>query len=183
MASSSAFAELLIDPVSSLQAHQSSLGLSFSKSKIDYDLGKNYEVERKIVGFYGQFAMKDALAAFAHFGVISDVEYERIEGDGDGHMIGVGLRGTAYRQDKLDIIAFGTVNMIDEKISDIKKISGLSVEGAGIKFKSNLTELEAGALATYHTTPTFQVYGGLAMVPYSDGDSKFSGGFVGKNDI
>lgn len=161
-----AFGELLVNPVAPLKASQAAIGASFVKSKIDYEISESREIERTIFALEAQYGVKSNIEVFAQFGFINKMEYENVDEDGDGTMLGAGVRGTFLNKGPWAIQGYGLLNFTNEEIDTFK------YRGIDVKVKIDLTEFEGGVIAEYNSSNEFSFYGGIALVPYSDGDVK-----------
>src|SRR5690606_4162026 len=85
-----------------------------------------------------------------------EAELEDFDDDDDGIPIGGGLRGAIYTERQVSVHARGGFRYIREDY------------GPGAA--GDLLELETGIVARYALSDRFGAYGGVDLVPYSDGE-------------
>jgi hypothetical protein len=151
-------AQVLIDPhgQSSVSGPALNVALSFSEIEYDADRGVEGEVERTILGAALAFPLQSPLDMYAELGYIAEAELEGSRSDGDGVLFGGGLRGLVFRQNLLTLHARGGFRFIFEDY-------GSGTDG-------ELAELELGLVGRYEVRPKLGLYGGIDLIPFSDGD-------------
>ncbi len=167
---SSASAQLIVTPHGDVRDQQIDLTVALSGSEIEYELedsGGSADIDRTIVGIAAAFGLSPVLDLYGEFGYIVEAEVEGADGDDDGALLGAGVRGVMYKQDGLSVHGLAGVRFISEEYGD-------GVEG-------ELFELPLSVVLSGKVDPNFQLYGGLDLVPISEGDVDFPG--AGSADI
>jgi hypothetical protein len=146
---------------------RSGVGAVFASSDVDMEVENNIDadIERKILGAIFEHGIADSMAIFAHIGLSTDVEIGRA--DGDGFTLGVGAKYRFYHEDRVKIIGYGAFNRFDD-----------DVEYLNIESEVTLNELHMGGVGVYEINPSVEAYGGLEIVPYSNGEVDSEGSAI-----
>ncbi|MCB0323575.1 MAG: hypothetical protein KDD69_08375, partial [Bdellovibrionales bacterium] len=130
------------------------------------DIG-NGDIERTIIGAGFGYGLTPVVDLYGELGYIAEAELEDVDDDDDGFLFGGGFRGIVYHQSQFSLHGRGGFRFITEDYGD-------DADG-------DLTEVELGLVARYAVNRQLGIYGGLDLVPFSDGDIDVSGG--GSADI
>lgn len=136
--------------------------LSLSEIEYDFDRGGDGEVERSILGAALGYGLGPNLNLYGELGYILEAELEHSDDDGDGVLLGGGVRGQLYQQNKFTLNGFGGLRLIFEDYGD----------GAD----GELLEIPLGLLGRYAVHRDFGLYGGVDVVPISEGELDVPGG-------
>lgn len=154
----SASAQILVD-------HQTNAGsggflltpaLSFSEIEYDIDGGGEAEIERTLIGVALAYGLHPSFDIYGEAAYIAEAEFENARGDGEGLLVGAGFDGEFYRSGRLQLRWLGGIHLISEDY-------GSGTDG-------DLFEVLLGASARGQLTPEFGLYGGLDIVPVSEGE-------------
>ncbi len=156
-AASSASAQLLVSPHTKALKGELDLIATISIAEIEYeaDIGEDFDVDRFILGVGGVYGLNEFLDIYLELGF--SLESELNSGNDDtGIVIGTGLKGVVYRQDRFSVIARGGARFIDEDYGN---------GGDG-----TIVDLELGAIGRYALQNNFVIYGGVDLYPISEGE-------------
>ena len=152
--------QVLVDTIS---MNGLTLGPSLSFSKVEYeDENDNvFEVKRKTIGLGLTYNTGNVGLLFqaAH-----NMESEILESNlkkGKGYMLGAGANFLIYSQNKLSFIGYGLLNYVSDSYKKDKP-----------KVEMDVTDIHLGMLLAVKANRLVTFYGGLDLVPYSDGDIK-----------
>lgn len=161
---SPAMAQVLIPHQSMPGMHNADVQgtLMLSDVEYDFDAGGDAEIERTIVGISSSYGLNQSLSMFGEFGLIAESEIENSRDDGNGFLLGAGLKGPLMYQGRFSVTGFGGIRFIDEDYGD-------SVDG-------QLFELHGGVVGRYALEKNLGVYAGLDIIPFSDGEVDAPGG-------
>lgn len=159
--SSTASAQLIVNPADVLGQGQFAIEPALLISEIEYDedQGNGGDIERTALAVSAAHGVTEKLDIYGEFGYTLEAEADDISGDGDGFIFGAGIRGLMYQA---DVISFRGVlggRYIDEDY-------GSGVDG-------NLFEIYGTTLVHADLNNSFSLYGGLDIIPFSDGELEF----------
>lgn len=155
-------AEILYNPAISVGTDRAAGGVSLTKSKVGMQTKSSFDIERTILGFEYHYGISQALHIIGQAGYATKVEYEDIDDTGHGYILGGGVSWEVHRSGANRYLVHGVLNYLSDDVH-----SG--------DLKTNLMEIHMGGLATHAVKNNFEIYGGLDLVPYSDGDLKIRG--------
>lgn len=138
--------------------------VSFSEIEYDGDRGSEGDVERSIIGLGLTLPLSSIVELYGEFGYIAEADLQETRGDGDGFLVGGGLRGTLLRRDRLSLLGRGGFRFITEDYG-----SGLDAD---------IGEVDLGLTARFAANRDLGLYGGLDFIPYSDGELDTGAGDV-----
>ncbi len=161
-AASSASAQLLVSPHTKALKGELDLIATLSIAEIEYeaDLGGDSDVDRFILGIGGVYGLNEFLDIYLELGYTLEAELDSGPDD-TGFVVGTGIKGVVYRQDRFSVIARGGARFIDEDY-------GNGSEGT-------IVDLELGAVARYALQNNFVIYGGVDLYPISEGEIEVGG--------
>lgn len=156
-------AQSLVAPEIQNGINRVSVAPVFTFSSVDYHLdgGGGTSVDRTILGASASYGLLPELDLYGELGYTVKAELDD-GGDDDGIIVGTGLRGTMWKQDRLTLMGLAGVRVINESY-------GGGVDGS--EFEIPLTLLLKGKVR-----PEFNLYGGLDAFPYSNGRIDFDRG-------
>ena len=160
-AAAPAFAEILYNPALTLGPDRLAAGGSFTKSKVEMEARTSFDIERSFFAGEFHYGIDSDLRVLGQMGLSNKVEYENSD-SGDGYLFGVGAAMQVHRSGPTKFVLHGVLNYISEDFS-----SG--------NVDATLVEIHSGLLAVHTMKNNFEVYGGLDLIPYSDGDIKPTG--------
>ena len=165
LASNSAFGQMLANPTIVADQGKMAAGGGFSVSTIEYDFGRDVDVERKILFSEAGFGLARNLDLYGQLGVIFDSEIEDVDYDGKGYMIGLGARFMVHQANGLKVTAYGLLNFTMEEFEG----ENMSVD---VSCDVDITDLHVGSTVSFAANDTIRPYGGLELILSSDGDTK-----------
>lgn len=173
--SGQAYAQMYATSVPQVSDARSAGFLGIAKTKIDYELRSDIEVERMVIFGGMDYGLgKDTDLVF-QAGFIVDSEYDDTELDGSGFMAGGGVRSRFFREGRMSASGHAFMNYLTEEFEGGYQVGAVKSD---VTLEVSLLEFHVGATATFAATPAFHLFGGLELVPISDGDAdlKFKSG-------
>jgi len=166
----SSSAQMIADPSSQAEAGVIEAGGAACISTVEYEDG---EIERKVVGAYGAYGVNDLFDVYGTLGFILDAEPEDWGDSDTGFLVAAGVRGYLLSFEEIDIRGYAQLQHIKEEYGS----ASASVPGASgsVSGEGEITELILGAVAEYGFTDALTAYGGVELIPYSDGEIEVSG--------
>ena len=164
-------AQFVVDTSLNLAKGGYEAGVAFGLTEVEYDSKDldDPEVQRTWLGAYGAYGLNDRVDAYAAAGLIVKSEPQKNWDDsGSGFLMIVGARGLVARMEKADINAYGQLTYLTEDYGENNE------QGAKTEADASITEVAAGVTAIYAVNPTWSVYGGLEVTPFSDGEVEAS---------
>jgi hypothetical protein len=163
-------AQLLINPSIKADYGLFDSEASFSFATVEYDGG---EVERKVLGGYVAYGIHDLLDVYGAGGLIFGAEPEDWGDSGEGFMLAIGTRCDVVQMEQLSINAYAQLQYLSEDYGSNSFSDPENPEASiSIDAEGNVTELVLGSVARLDITDQLSVYGGLELVPYSDGEAE-----------
>lgn len=165
--STTAHAELLVDPTASTESGEISGGVSLIISSVAYELdgsSSKSDVDRKILSAYGALNVQDEIDVFGALGYTFEAEADDVNGDDTGFMLAGGVRGTLPIEGDFKVQGYAQLLYFDEDYGNLNNTA--SVSGSGI-------ELSVGAVAVKELD-ALNIYGGIELIPYNDVEFDFS---------
>lgn len=156
--SDSANAQVLIHPRPQADASGLDADIVLSLSEVDYDADRGHggKVDRTILGGALSFPLAANLDLYGELGYIAEAELSNSNDDGDGVVVGGGVRALLFQQNQLSIYGRGGFRFI--------------YEDYGHQTDGEIAEIELGGIVRYDLGGNLGVYGGLDAIPYSDGE-------------
>ena len=136
--------------------------LSLSEIEYEVDGGGDGEIERTILGGAFGYGLGPLLDLYIEGGYILEAELGSGSDDGDGFLLGSGVRGIIYSENHFEFFGKGGVRYISEDYGD-------SVDG-------DILDVELAGVARYALKNNLGVYGGVDLIPYSDGEIEIGRG-------
>lgn len=169
----SANAQLIADPVGITEVGYFEGGGMVMRSAIKYE---EEEITRNIAGGYCIYGLNDYIDIYGSLGVSTSVEPEGWDESGHGWMMALGTRGFIWGSGPLSIYAYGQLQYLAEDYGEYseKFDDGDIYQKATVEVEASLVELLAGAMAEYAVSEQFTLYGGLELIPFSDGEAEAS---------
>lgn len=155
--------QLIVNPSTRAEAGKFEAGGAASFGRVEYDAGY---VERKCVGGYGAYGITDWIDAYGSLGFSFDAEPENWSESGHGYILAAGARAKVWQMDDLSALLYGQIQHLKETYDAIG-VSALGVDG---DLEGKITELIFGALLRYDLNDAFSFYGGVELIPWSDGE-------------
>jgi len=159
---SSASAQLLVSPHTKSLQGDLDLIPSLVFTEVDYELdnGGGVDVDRFVLGAAGIYGLSELLDIYLELGLTLQAEIDS-SGDDIGYIVGTGLKGLVYRQERFSVVTRGGVRFIDEDY------------GGGSD--GTIIDLELGAVGRYALQKDLVLYGGLDFYPISEGEIEIGG--------
>lgn len=163
-----ASAQMLVGPNQVSPGSKFLLSGSLARSDVNYNYDTtpddDAETERTMLalGIDYQLQQRLRLLAQAAFSVDSEINDEGSEYDGNGYGLGVGGNYLFKQIDKVSIFGHAFLNLAWDKMED-----------DGVDLDQDITDFHLGASAAIAITREFQVYGGLDLALYSEGEAEF----------
>lgn len=162
LSSSPLFAQALVDPVNTTRGRGTRVEGSFAVSEIGYERDNfTTTYDRKLLGVSLNMGINPMIDFVGQFGLILDGKIEDTNADGDGYNLGFGLNANVYNKGRLSMNALGVFVYQKE-----------TYKSGNAKFDTTNKELHLGGIADFHATKNVGIYGGLILVPMSDGETK-----------
>jgi hypothetical protein len=167
-------AQLIVDPTARADVGVTEAGAALAISEVEYDEG---DIERQVLGVYGAYGVGDWFDVYGVLGLIIDAEPSDWGDSGDGFMLAVGARSALRQIDSWTFLAYGQLQYITE---DYGSESASDVDGLGdpvsvsADAEGTITELILGGVARYDLNDQLSLYGGIDLIPYSDGEADVS---------
>lgn len=162
----SADAQLLTDVAGKAEDGQIETGGAFCFSETDYDSGdlNDPSVKRLTVGAYAAYGLMEWIDVFGSAGYIINAEPDDWSGSGSGFIVAGGARSAGFDLDPITVRGFGQLGYISEDYGSS------NVQGVGdADGEATILEFLIGALAEYAANDELSFFGGLEIVPWSDG--------------
>jgi len=156
-AMSSANAELFINPVGKSGQGASEISGHFGSISIDYEAGGgSFDIDRTFVGASYIHGLSSTVDVFGTFSFTLESELESLPSDGDGIILGGGVRMTVPNDMGVSLNGYGQFLIIDEDYG-----SGLDGEEMAMM---------VGVVASKAIDTRIKLYGGAEINIYSDMD-------------
>lgn len=152
-----ALAQMQSDPA----ALGGTMGIALGLTETEYEyepLDRDFEAERKTLSFEYHTPMQDDIGYFFQGGYTFDAEIDR--SDGNGLMLGGGIRMGITNVERAQIGGYAFVNYISESYEN----------SGGDDSDLSILEIHIAPVIKFNLTKTAQLYGALEIVPYSDGE-------------
>lgn len=157
-----ASSQVLVDTIS--LNSDLSLGpvLSFSKVEYKNENDSTFEVKRKTLGLGLVYKVNPDVGVLFQAAHTLDAEFENSDlDDGEGYMLGTGVNFVMYNQGKLSLLGYGLINYVNDTYDKFKP-----------KHEMDVTDIHLGMLMAVKANRTVTFYGGLELIPYSEGSIK-----------
>lgn len=155
------YAELLVDPSQKTDPGGLEVGGIFMYSDVDYEI---WDIKRLIAGGYAAFGLSEIIDIYAGAGYIIDSDPSGWPNGDSGFIVAGGVRGLVYENNPMAVIVYSQLGYITEDYGTVH----YSADGT-------LLELIVGGIFKYSLNDQLSFYGGLELIPYSDGEVDFSG--------
>jgi hypothetical protein len=152
----SASAQLLIDPSGKAEVGQIEVAASLILNEIEYEIANSAEsdIEYTVIGAQAAYALNEMVDVFGALGFIAKAESDT--DDGDGFMLAGGVRAAVATMNAVAISAYAQVQYLSEDFDN--------------DVEATVKELLLGVTGSYMLNDIVKLYGGLELVPYSDGE-------------
>lgn len=151
-------AQTLVETHTTAGRGNSDLGFVLMQSEIEYDVdgGGEGEVERRLIGASFSHGVDESIDIYGEVAYIIEAEAEASSDDGDGFLLGVGVKGLLHQDQQFSVVGRGGFRYIDEDY--------------GGSSDATIYEIELGAIASYALTDRSNLYGGIDIYPISEGE-------------
>ncbi|MGD8642353.1 MAG: hypothetical protein PVG89_17070 [Gammaproteobacteria bacterium] len=151
----SAFAELLVNPVSKTSMSGMELSGHFGSSSVEYERnGVSGDIDRTFLGVTAAYGASRSFDIYGTFSYTIEAEAEGIPGDDTGYILGGGVRGSIPNDMGFTLHGYAQLLLIDEEY-------GFSVDGEE-------TSIMAGVVASAPLNKDIKIYGGMELNLISD---------------
>lgn len=152
-------AQLIVNPIGKAGVGQIEVGGAAAFSTIEYDGGA--DIERLMMGGYAAFGLNEMLDVYGSLAYSFKAEPDNSSGvDGSGFVCSGGARAMVFTQKPFSVHAYAMAQYWMETY----EYGSTDVDVTGL-------EIGGGALVAFEVSPELNVYGGLELIPYSDGES------------
>ena len=156
----SASAELFVNPVTKNKAGASQISAHFGSVSVDYEVGNSSaDIDRTFIGASYVHGLDSSLDVYGTFSLTLESELENAPSDGDGFILGGGVRGSIPNDLDVNLHGYAQFLMIDEDYG-----SGLDGEEMSIML---------GAAVSKALDTKIKLYGALEFNMWSDLDTDF----------
>lgn len=156
-AAGSASAELFVNPVAKNKTGASEISAHFGSISVDYEAnGGTGEIDRTFLGASFAHGMNSSFDVYGTFSLTLEAELEGVPSDGDGYILGAGLRGVIPNNMGVDLNGYAQLLLISEDY-------GFSIDG-------DETSIMFGAVASKAIDDKIKIYGGVEFNLWSDMD-------------
>lgn len=153
----SANAELFVNPVSKSKTGAGELSAHFGTSSVDYEVGgAKFEIDRTFLGATYAHGLDSNLDIYGTFSLTLKSEIENAPTDGDGFILGGGVRAGIPNELGVSLHGYGQLLLIDEDY-------GGGADGEEMS-------IMAGVVASKALDSKIKIYGGAEFNLYSDLD-------------
>lgn len=112
---SAAHAELFVNPVTKNKTGASEISAHFGSVSVDYEAGgSSADIDRTFIGATYAQGLNSSLDVFGTFSLTLESEFENSSSDGDGFIIGGGIRGGIPNDLDVDLHGYAQLLLIDE---------------------------------------------------------------------
>lgn len=153
----SANAELFINPVVKNSPGSSEISAHFGTSSVDYEYGgSSSDIDRTFIGATYAQGLNSSIDVYGTFSLTLESELEFTTTDGDGFILGGGVRGLIPNDMGVSLHGYGQFLLIDEDY-------GTSVDGEEMS-------IMLGLVASKALDSKIKIYGGAEFNLFSDMD-------------
>jgi hypothetical protein len=154
----SAYGQILVD--TTLVDRDLGIGGALSLSKIDYKTENDdiFTVKRKTLGLTLNHRLDQNISLLAQLGYNFESILEKTEYEGSGYMAGVGVNLRLYQGNRLSFLAYGLLNFISDHFTK----PNYSTDFENI-------DIHLGGLMFIRASSLVGLYGGIDLIPYSEG--------------
>lgn len=156
--SAGANAELMFDPLGQAETGRGELGGFFGTSRIEYEAGNKFDLDRTYIGEYGAYGVSNNVDVIGLLALITESEVEDADA-GDGYHLGAGVRTRFPLNADLDLVGYGQFRLINE-----------DGEFGNQAFELDGHELLAGAGVAMALNPTIEAFAAGELVLLEDVD-------------
>jgi hypothetical protein len=111
----SAHAELFVNPVTKNKIGTSEISAHFGSISVDYEVGgSSFDIDRTFLGATYAHGLNSSFDVFGTFSITLESEIENSPSDGDGFIIGGGIRGGIPNDLGVKLNGYGQLLLIDE---------------------------------------------------------------------
>jgi len=153
-----AHAELFVNPVTKNKTGAGEISAHFGTSSVDYEFsgGGTAEIDRTFIGATYAHGLNSSMDVYGTFSLTLTSEFEGAPSDGDGFILGAGVRAAIPNNMGVSLHGYGQLLMIDEDYG-----SGVDGEEMSIML---------GVAAAKAIDTNIKLYGGLELNLFSDLD-------------
>ena len=156
------------------------LDLSISSSEIglEDEVGDSFDVERDTVAASLNVPVSGNLALYLGAGYIFKSNFKDVsEFDDTGYIVNLGLKNKFIDKGSFQLSGFLNYSHIDETYVDTVVSNGFAAVAA--LAEADMNEIELGVTGKYLLSDYVDLFLGVSVIPYSDGDAEFA--FAGAN--
>lgn len=148
----SASALVVINPVTTIEQGEFDFGGGLLITEIDFEVeGIEADADDTIIGGYVGYGLYNGVSIYGALGYATE--------DGGGYTMALGAKGALYQKGPLQITCYGHYQYLSEDEDSVEFTFG---------------EFIIGSLATYSPNDQLSLFGGLELIPFSDGEISFS---------
>lgn len=154
----SAYGQILVD--TTLVDKDLGIGGALSLSKVDYKNESDdiFTVKRKTLGLTLNHKLDQNISLLAQLGYNFESQLEKTEYEGTGYMAGVGVNLRLYQGSRLSFLTYGLLNYVADHF-----------ERPNYTTDFEIIDIHLGGLMLIRASSLVSLYGGIDLIPYSDG--------------
>lgn len=153
-----ASSQILVDPT--IFDKDLGIGGVLSLSKIDYKNENDdvFSIKRKTLGLTLNHQLDSSISLLAGIGYNFESILEKTEYEGTGYMAQIGVNILLYRGNRLSFLTYGLLNYVLDHF-----------EKPNYATDFEIIDLHLGGLMFLKASSLVGLYGGIDLIPYSDG--------------
>ncbi len=166
------FGQMLSNPTIHSGTDNLTIDGGFAKSKADYELRSTRNIDRAWIFSDLGYGMTPNTDIFGMVGISLKSKYDDTSVTGKGFMFGGGGRAQLYKKGNLNLWVHSQASYISETFKGTLYYIPTGQDVGDVTIDFDVFELLLGGIASYQVQTRFSIYGGLELVPYSDGTAK-----------
>lgn len=155
-----AWADLFVNPAIVTGSMRGRIEGTVLSSEVKYETeGNGLEIERNLIGFEGSYGVTPKVDLVGQMGFIAETKYDKIDKDGDGFVVGTGVRFELIKVPKVQLLGHAVFSYQKEEI-----------EKDPVKLEIKTRELHAGLTTAILAAKNFVPYLGFSLVVLNEGE-------------
>ncbi len=164
----------LVAPIGAANGCHPCVGGDLALSDMDYEMDDaafggddDFSVDRTLLTGEIAYALSPRVDLLGQAGFIADSDIDGVDPDGKGFIVGVGVRGLAYQSGRMRVSPYGLLSYQSESYDD---------DDYNVEMTTH--DLHVGGVVSFAVNDVVHPYGGVELVPISDGEVEVSVGRV-----